>query len=204
MSESGNGGNELFRAETAISWLDLRLEVGAGIVRVAQSEDLELSGDRTVNMRGGLRNLRGSRDVTVHGNYNRDTAEAEMIVLSASKVREDVHSDVVLHAEAESEAIMGGGYTAQNVGPYFRLAGMWDTMCWGGWSEIDVVRAEIVDGAVIRSYVGYMHDVGARNAAAYHYIDDFTTRVEHFGTFNDNQTTVTESGGPGAGTRTEM
>ena len=66
------------------------------------------------------------------------------------------------------------------------------------------MRAEIVDGAVIRSYVGYMHNAGLRNAAAYHYVDDFTNRVEHFGTFNDNQTTASQTGGPGSGVRSEM
>ena len=200
---SDGGFNDLFRAETAISWLDLRLDVGAKIERVTDTEDVELAEDRTVRVLGGLTQLRGSLDVTVGGDYTRETKDMDVFAVSSTAITEKVFANVLLHAQLESEAIMGGGYASQNIGLYARLAGMWDTMCWGGWSEVDANRAEIAS-ASIRAHFYYVHRAGMRNLLAYHYIDDYSTRVEDFNNLEDQQTTVTEAGGPGSGVHSEM
>ena len=172
--------------------------------RSAKTEDIHLLADHDTRVRGGLTLVRGSRNVTVEGDYDRNTDDVEMLAVDGTHIREEVRSNVFLHATFESEAIMGGGYVSSNVGPFFRLAGMHDTMAWGAYAEVDVARVEIVYGASIKAYFGYTHNVGARKVFARQYVDDFVTRTENYGTLNDNQTTVVKAGGPGAGVVSAM
>ncbi len=209
--------SDLFRSETAISWLDLRLDVADGIVRSAASEDITLAEDRDIRVTGTLTNIRGSRDITVGGDYTRIVSDdgkkppffqvpfkndyrtrRELFALSGAKITEVVRGGVRLHAKRESEAIVGGGYASQNVGPFLKIAGMYDVMCWGGWTEADVARNEVAD-AVIKAYYVYAHAAGLRVASAYHYFDDFVQRIENFTTLNDNTTLAEELDGPGSG-----
>lgn len=203
--EGGNGVevSDLFRSETAISWLDLRLEVADDIARTVRSEDVVLLEDKDIRVMGSLTNIRGSRDVTVGGDYDRVSDVKDIFAVTGTKITEEVWGNVRLHAERESEAIMGGGFASQNVGPFLRIAGMYDVMCWGGWTEADVARTEVAD-AVIKAYFTYTHAVGFRTAAAYQYFDDFVSRTEIFSTLNDNTTLAEELGGPGSGEIVEM
>ena len=194
--------SDLLRMETAISWLDLRLDVGSSLQRVARTEDVHLTGDRIFKSHGDIIQLRGSQDITVGGKYTRDTGNSknsDVFAVEHSQIREEVFSNVVLMAKFESEAIMGGGYASQNVGPYARLCFMYDVMCMWLWTEIDVVRMEIVQNASIKGYLAYAHNVVVRNAMAYFYMDDFQNRTETFSTLNDNQTLLQRQGGPGSG-----
>lgn len=215
--------SDLFRSETAISWLDLRLDVAESISRTAASEDVVLAEDRDVRIIGSLTNIRGSRDVTVGGDYVRvvsddgegshslakiafwkDHAERQDIfAVSGTKVREVVRGGVRLHADFESEAIVGGGYSSQNVGVYLRISGMYDVMCWGGWTEVDAARTEVA-GAAIKAYYTYTHAAATRVAGAHRYVDDFTTRAETFGVFHDYTSMAKELAGPGSGEIVEM
>ena len=211
MSDEGqeDDGSRVLRLETAISWLDLRLEVASSIERLAQTEDIELSGDHVTKVGRQLKSMRGSRSVEVSGDYTRHTysdrprsGAKEIFAVDHSGIREKVHGGVEVRMAREYEAIVGGGYTSQNVGPFVRVAGMWDTMCWGGWAQVDLTRADIAL-LLVRAYFYYTHNATARIAAADMYFDDFLNRVEYFGTLNDHQAIQTEGGGPGSGVVSE-
>lgn len=198
------GANQIFRSETAISWLDLRSEVASSIERMAQSEDVELEGNLATKVGGQMTMMRGSRSVQVTGNHTRRTyghkrkGAKDLFAVSHAGIREEVNGGVDVREAREFEAILGGGYASQNVGPFVRVAGMWDTMCWGGWTQVDTARADIAS-LLVRSYSQYTHNAAVRVAAADMYFDDFVNRVEYFGTVNDNQAVQTEGGGPGSG-----
>ena len=78
-----------------------------------------------------------------------------------------------------AEAIVGGAYTNTIAGPYLRLAGWVDFLAWGGWAEVDTIRAEL-SLLMIRSHVGYAHAAGVRLLMASRLVDDFQNRTENW------------------------
>lgn len=198
-----DGFESVFRAETAITSIDLRLDVGEKIVRSGESESVVLDGERSTHVYGDLSCMRGKRTTRVAGNYDRHTGRTEMIVLSGGQVSEEVRGNVDIRASFEYETIMGGSYLSTNVGPFMRLLAVSDLLAWGGWVDADMSRVEVAKFCM-KCYFAYAHRTLSREVLSYHYLDDFMVRTETFGTLQDNTTLYVDAGEPGSGVTSEM
>ena len=192
--------SHLFRSEGLVSDADLRTDVADKYSRnIVGDEDISLESSE-FRTRGSMTFSRGARSRTA-GKYTRTTDEDE-ILLIGDGVEETVAGGVHLKAKISAEAIIGGAYVNTIAGPYLRIAGWVGSLIWGGWAEVDVVRAEI-SALMIRSHVGYAHAAGIRLTMASRLIDDFQTRTENFGLLSESGTTHQDAGAPGGGIENE-
>ena len=199
-ANSGDGATDadsedyshLFRSEGFVSDVDLRVDV-------ADNEDVEIDTDEVV-VDAPITFTRGAR--TRHVDSYRRITGGEELVVAGQRIDETVHGSVHQKARFSAEAIIGGAYVNTIAGPYLRLAAWVDYLAWGGWAEIDAVRAEL-SVLMIRSHVGYAHAAVMRITLASRLIDDFQTRTENFGILSDTTTTHTDSGSPGGGITNE-
>ena len=202
--DSAETGSEdyshLFRSEGLVSDVDLRVDVADNFMRyVAGNENIEVDVDR-LEADAAIVIVRGARTRHVES-YKRLTGHEEMVTVG-ERIEETVHGGVHQKALFAAEAIVGGAYTNTIAGPYLRLAGWVDFLAWGGWAEIDTIRAEL-SLLMIRSHVGYAHAAGVRVTMASRLIDDFQTRTENWLLSSDTTTTHTDAGGPGGGINNE-
>ena len=203
MSEvNGTDGSRLFRSETFVSKVDLRVDLANHIQRyVSDDEQIHLR-EKSVLSRGDLAEQFGSREQKVEGNYKRHVHGDDMIALQQGLISEEVRGGVEINASLESEAIIGGAYAGVFAGPFLRISAWADFLCWGGWVEADATRTEIAS-LMIRAMTFYAHTAGARVTCAYNLMDDFVLRLENFGVFTDNHITVMHVGSPGSGLEME-
>ena len=188
--------SHLFRRESLVSAVDLRLDVADRFSRlVAGDEDIDLDVDELV-ADAPITVSRGSRSRHV-GEYRRTTGREEIVTIG-KRIDETVHGGVHQKALFAAESIVGGAYANTIAGPYLRLAGWTDFLAWGGWAEVDVVRAEL-SLLMIRSHYAYAHAIGARTTMASRLIDDFQVRTETFGTLSESGLSYSETGSPGGG-----
>ena len=192
--------SHLLRSEGLVSDADLRADVADKYARnIVGNEDISLESSE-FRTRGTMTFSRGARSRTV-GKYTRTTDNDEMLLIG-ERVEETVTGGVHLKAKVSAEALIGGPYVNTIAGPYLRIAGWVDSMTWGGWAEVDLVRAEL-STLMIRSHVGYAHAAGIRLTMASRVIDDFQTRTENFGILGESGTTHQEAGAPGGGINNE-
>ena len=192
--------SHLLRSEGLVSDADLRVDVADKYARnIVGNEEISLESSE-FRTRGTMTFSRGARSRTV-GKYTRTTDNDE-ILLIGDRVEETVAGGVHLKAKMSAEALIGGAYVNTIAGPYLRIAGWVDSLTWGGWAEVDVVRAEL-SALMIRSHVGYAHAAGIRLTMASRLIDDFQTRTENFGILGESGTTHQEAGAPGGGINNE-
>ena len=188
--------SHLFRRESLVSAVDLRLDVADSFSRlVAGDEDIDLDVDELV-ADAPIIVSRGARSRHV-GEYRRTTGREEIVTIG-KRIDETVHGGVHQKALFAAESIVGGAYANTIAGPYLRLAGWTDFLAWGGWAEVDVVRAEL-SLLMIRSHYAYAHAIGARTTMASRLIDDFQVRTETFGTLSESGLSYSETGSPGGG-----
>lgn len=188
--------SHLFRRESLISTVDLRVDVADRYSRlVAGDENIELDVDELV-ADAPVSVSRGARSRRV-GKYRRRTGHEE-IVMIGKRYDETVHGGVHQRAKLAAENIVGGAYANTIAGPYLRLAGWADYLVWGGWAEADVVRAEL-SLLMLRSHFAYAHAIGARSTMASRLIDDFQVRTENFGTLSESGLSYSDAGSPGGG-----
>ena len=192
--------SHLLRSEGLVSDADLRADVADEYARnIVGDEEISLESSE-FKTRGTMTFSRGARSRTV-GKYTRTTDNDE-ILLIGDRVEETVAGGVHLKAKVSAEALIGGAYVNTIAGPYLRIAGWADFLVWGGWAEVDIVRAEL-SALMIRSHVGYAHAAGIRLTMAARLIDDFQTRTEYFGVLGQSGTTHQEAGAPGGGINNE-
>lgn len=188
--------SHLFRRETLVSAVDLRLDVADRFSRlVAGDEDIDLDVDELV-VDAPVTVSRGARSRRV-GKYRRTTGHEEIVTIGR-RYDETVHGGVHQKAKFAAEAIVGGAYVNTIAGPYLRAAGWSDYLVWGGWAEADLVRAEL-SLLMLRSHFAYAHAIGARSTMASRLIDDFQTRTETFGTLTESGLSYSDAGSPGGG-----
>ena len=200
---SASGGNgidssRIFRSEAFVSKVDLRVDLANHIQRYVNDDERIQLREKSVLSRGDFAEQCSNREQKVKGNYTRHVEEDDMIALQQGLIREEVRGGVEVNASLESEAIIGGAYAGTFAGPFLRTSAWADFLCWGGWVEADATRTEIAS-LMIRSMTFYAHVAGARVTCAYNLMDDFVLRMENFGVFTDNQTTVVHAGSPGSG-----
>ena len=206
--DTGSGGdseldiNRLFRNEGLISHVDLRVEVAREWRRTVVGDSNIKLQEVNSHIRGGLVEMRGSRDRTVGGNYERRVGSDEVFAVGAS-IDERVEGGVTLNAESESDWIIGGAYVNTIVGPYLRLTAWADFMAWGGWLEVDTARVEIAN-LMIRAEFFYLHLAGARITCAYGLMDDFVNRIENFGVAAEAHGVDLTASMPGGGMTIEL
>ena len=192
--------SHLFRSEGLVSDVDLRVDVADSFNRyVAGNEHIEVDAFG-LYVDAPIVVSRGSRTRHVDS-YKRVTLHEEM-VMARERITETVHGGVHQKALFAAEAIVGGAYTNTIAGPYLRAAGWVDFLAWGGWAEIDTIRAEL-SLLMIRSHVGYAHAAGARLIMASRLVDDFQNRNETFAVSSIQTTTYTDAGAPGGGITNE-
>ena len=194
--EETKDSSHLFRRESLVSAVDLRLDVADSFSRlVAGDEDIDVDLDELV-ADAPITISRGARSRHV-GEYRRTTGREEIVTIG-KRIDETVHGGVHQKALFAAESIVGGAYANTIAGPYLRLAGWTDFLAWGGWAEVDVVRAEL-SLLMIRSHYAYAHAIGARTTMASRLIDDFQVRTETFGTLSESGLSYSETGSPGGG-----
>lgn len=193
--------SRIFRHEVMISDADLRVEVANEINRSISGDEVIDLEEKSINAKGSASINREGRNRVVVGNYTKTISNRETLLIGQS-VKEVVKGGVMIDASREAEAIVGGAYIGSFVGPYLRICGMGDFLCWGGYVEADITRIEIA-GAQIRAYCFYAHAVGARVSLHSRFIDDIATRVETIGVLTDSTTTVQDLGTPGSGQNME-
>ena len=203
-SDPETTGNEdyshLFRREGMVSDVDLRVDVADNLTRfVAGDEDIEVQVD-SAEVEGSMQFVRGARTRIVD-EYERITHHEEMHTIAESVV-ETVLGSVIQKARFAAESIVGGAYVNTIAGPYLRLAGWMDYLVWGGWAEVDTIRAELAM-LMIRSHVGYAHVAAVRMTAASRLVDDFQNRSETFAFFSESGATHMDTGAPGGGVTNE-
>lgn len=195
----GEDYSHLFQGERVVSDVELRVDVANGFSRyVAGDEDIKLDVDST-RTPATAAFYRGARTRVV-GSHQRTTGRDETI--SATRIEETVHGGVHQKAKYSAEAIIGGAYVNTIAGPYLRAAGWVDFMAWGGWAEIDMIRAEL-SLLMIRSHIGYAHAAGVRGTLASRLVDDFQNRTENFGVLFESGAVYMDTGGPGGGVTME-
>lgn len=186
----------LFRSESLVSAVDLRVDVADSYSRlVAGDEDVELDVDELV-ADAPVTVSRGARTRRV-GKYTRETGHEEVITVGR-RIDETVHGGVHQKVRFAAEAMVGGAYANTIVGPYLRLAGWTDFLAWGGWAEVDLVRAEL-SLLMLRSHFSYAHATVARSTLASRLIDDFQTRTETFATLSESGVLYSDAASPGGG-----
>lgn len=199
-ADSGEDYSHLFRNEGFVSDVDLRVDVADNYLRyVAGDDDIEIDVDET-EVDATVTVVRGARTRHV-GSYKKKVGGEEMLAVGES-VEETVHGGVHVMARFASEAMVGGAYTNIVAGPYLRIAAWVDFLVWGGWAEVDVVRAEL-SALMIRSHVGYAHAAGVRVTLASRLVDDFQSRTETFGMLADSTAVHNIAGAPGGGVTNE-
>ena len=200
-SSSDNATDKLFRRESIVTDIDLRVDVADQISKIILGdEDVTLNSTET-HVRGDMTTRRGSRNREVTGNYEDKVDHADTRMVQQA-IREVARGGVELRAAVESETIMGGSYSNAIIGPYLRLCVWSDFLAWGGWVEADLARVEITE-LMIRAHMAYAHAAAVRITKASTLIDDFQVRHESFGVFDDSKTTETNIGSPGSGTTLE-
>ena len=188
--------SHLFRSETFVSSVDLRVDVADNFSRlVAGDESIDVDVDELATD-SSIIVSRGARERRV-GEYERTTGHEE-IVMVGKRIEETVHGGVHQKALFAAEAIVGGAYTNTIAGPYLRLAGWVDFLAWGGWAEVDVVRAEL-SLLMLRSHFAYAHAMAVRSTSASRLIDDFQMRTETFGALTESGVSYSDTGTPGGG-----
>ena len=201
-TEQSGGANDyghLFQGERVVSDVELRVDVANSVSRyVAGDEDVELEAD-TTRTPATATFYRGARTRVV-GSHQRTTGRDETI--TAARIDETVHGGVHHKAKYSAEAIVGGAYVNTIAGPYLRAAGWVDFLAWGGWAEIDMIRADLAL-LMIRSHVGYAHAAGVRGTLASRLVDDFQNRTENFGMLLESGAVYMDTGGPGGGVTME-
>ena len=192
--------SHLFRREGIVAEADLRVDVAHNFARfVAGDEEITVDVDESV-ADASMSLSRGARTRVV-GDLKRTVIRQETLMVG-ERIDETVHGGVHQMAKFAAEAMVGGAYTNTIAGPYLRTAGWVDFLAWGGWAEVDMVRAEL-SLLMIRSHVGYAHAAGVRATAASRLIDDFQNRTETFGIFNESGAIYTDAGAPGGGITNE-
>ena len=201
-TEQSGGANDyghLFQGERVVSDVELRVDVANSVSRyVAGDEDVELEAD-SMRTPATATFYRGARTRVV-GSHQRTTGRDETI--TANRIDETVHGGVHHKAKYSAEAIVGGAYVNTIAGPYLRAAGWVDFLAWGGWAEIDMIRADLAL-LMIRSHVGYAHAAGVRGTLASRLVDDFQNRTENFGMLFESGAVYMDTGGPGGGVTME-
>ena len=201
-TEHSGGANDyghLFQGERVVSDVELRVDVANSVSRyVAGDEDVELEADST-RTPATATFYRGARTRVV-GSHRRTTGRDETV--TAARIDETVHGGVHHKAKYSAEAIVGGAYVNTIAGPYLRAAGWVDFLAWGGWAEIDMIRADLAL-LMIRSHVGYAHAAGVRGTLASRLVDDFQNRTENFGVLFESGAVYMDTGGPGGGVTME-
>ncbi|MCY4305512.1 MAG: hypothetical protein OXC62_12180 [Aestuariivita sp.] len=186
-----------FRREALVSDGELRLEVAKAVVRTVRGdESVLLRGSRRATFYESLQMSSGNRHHVVHGHYTRSSSESDIIMLKGGNYTEIVAGGANQNASVEGEVIAGGAYSANYVGPFFRMAAFCDFLAWGGWGEADATRVELSVMA-IRAYMGYAHVTGTKTLMSMMMYDDFVCRQETYGTFVDQTVDSTALGGPG-------
>lgn len=186
----------LFRSESLVSAVDLRVDVADSYTRlVAGDEDVDLDVDELV-ADAPVTVSRGARTRRV-GSYTRTTGHEEVITVGR-QIDETVHGGVHQKVRFAAEAIVGGAYAHTVAGPYLRLAGWSDFLAWGGWAEVDLVRAEL-SLLMLRSHFSYAHAMAVRSTLAARLIDDFQMRTETFATLAETGCLYSDAGSPGGG-----
>lgn len=200
MTDDTSGGDfefeRLFRSESVVSDVDLRVDVAGEVSQFLEQESISLA-DRSVHVRGDYMISRGSRSRTIDGTYERTVEETDTLAVG-SAVEERVTGGVDVNMQVEDEAIMAGAYVNTVAGAYLRMTAWADFLVWGGWLEADLTRIEI-SGVAIRSYMGYCHIAGLRLLIARELVDDYVNRTEIFGTFVDATTGEKNLWSPGSG-----
>lgn len=206
MAEAAAGANQeeqidpsrIFRNEVMMSDADLRIEVAKEINRTISGDEVINLEEKTIRSQSMGEITRAGRKRVVGGTYTKKVQYQETMMIGQS-IKEEVNGGVLLNAQQESQAIVGGLYTGTFVGPYVRICAMGDFLCWGGYVEADLSRIEIA-GAQIRAYTFFACAVGARISKHSRYIDDTClNRVETIGALTDTTTQVSSIGTPGAG-----
>lgn len=196
----GEDYSHLFRCEGLVSDVDLRVDVAENFSRyVAGNEDIELDSDVVVANKS-ITLMRGARTRQA-GTYKRSTFHEEVFVIG-ERYEETVHGGVLQKARFSAEAIVGGAYVNTIAGPYLRLAGWVDFLAWGGWAEVDSVRAEL-SLLMLRSHWNYAHMAGVRTVVASRLVDDFWNRTENFAVLSDQAGAYNDMGAPGGGITNE-
>ena len=186
----------LFRSESLVSAVDLRVDVADSYSRlVAGDEDVdldvdELVADAPITVSRGARTRRARE-------YKRTTGHEEVVTVG-QRIDETVHGGVHQKVRFAAEAMVGGAYANTIAGPYLRLAGWSDYLAWGGWAEVDLVRAEL-SWLMLRSHFAYAHAMVIRSTSASRLIDDFQTRTETFATLAESGFLYSDAGSPGGG-----
>ena len=186
----------LFRSESLVSAVDHRVDVADSYSRlVARDEDIDLDvddlvADAPITLSRGARTRRA-------GTYKRTTGHEEVVAVG-QRIDEVVHGGVHQKARLAAEAIVGGAYANTVAGPYLRLAGWSDFLAWGGWAEVDLVRAEL-SLLMLRSHFAYAHAMVIRSTSASRLIDDFQTRTETFATLSESGILYSDANSPGGG-----
>ena len=192
--------DHLFRNEGLVSKVDLRVDVADTLSRyVVGDEDIQLKTD-SIEVDESVLMFRGERERTV-GQYLRNIHHEDMVAVG-SRYKETVYGGVHQMAAFSAEAMVGGAYMNTIAGPYLRLTAWADGLAWGGWAEVDVIRAEL-SLLMIRSHVIHGHVCGARVTAASRIVDDFWNRNENFVYFGDVSGMYVDVGGPGGGVTME-
>ena len=186
----------LFRSESLVSAVDLRVDVADSYSRlVAGDEDVDLDVDELV-ADAPITLSRGARTRRV-GKYRRSTGHEEVVAVR-QRIDETVHGGVHQKVRFAAEAMVGGAYANTIAGPYLRLAGWSDFLAWGGWAEVDLVRAEL-SLLMLRSHFAYAHAMVIRSTLASRLIDDFQARTETFATLSESGVLYSDAGSPGGG-----
>lgn len=188
--------SHLFRNESLVSAVDLRVDVADNFNRlVAGDEEVDLDADE-LEADASVSIVRGSRTRRV-GSYRRRTKHEEVFTIG-KRIDETVNGGVHQRVLFAAEAIVGGAYANTIAGPYLRLAGWSDFLAWGGWAEVDLVRAEL-SLLMARSHFTYAHAVAIRKTSASRLIDDFQVRTENIGTLAESGLLYSDAGSPGGG-----
>ena len=186
----------LFRSESLVSAVDLRVDVAHSYSRlVAGDEDVDLDVDELV-ADGPVTVSRGARTRRA-GLYKRITGHEEVVSVG-QRIDETVHGGVHQKVRFAAEAMVGGAYANTIAGPYLRLAGWSDFLAWGGWAEVDLVRAEL-SLLMLRSHFAYAHAAAIRSTSASRLIDDFQMRTETFATLSESGFLYSDANSPGGG-----
>jgi len=192
-----NDYSHLFRSESLVSAVDLRVDVADRFSRlIGGDEEIDLDAE-VLQADAPITVSRGARTRRV-GEYERTTGREEVVTVGR-RIDETVHGGVHQKALFAAEAMVGGAYANTIAGPYLRLAGWTDYLAWGGWAEVDVVRAEL-SAVMLRSHFTYAHAMLVRSTAASRLIDDFQARTETFGTLAETGIAYADTGSPGGGT----
>lgn len=193
----------LVRNEALVSNGELRLEVAKAIERTVMGSETIMVREYATHIGGDWLEVRAESDRSVGGSLERKCDHSDLIMIKGGDIREVVNGGVHQHATVDGEAIVGGGYNGNQVGPFLRLTAFCDFLSWGMWLEADASRVEMAMLG-LRAYMAYVHQVGLKSQLAAHFFDDWLQRTENIGVLVDNQGAATRMGGVGSGTETHV